>query len=670
MVERYTQTQQKSKFMRELRCLLEQYKFEDAKKFYEDQYSKFIIISPEEYLREHNIYYARFRESQKSALMIELRHFLEQYRFEDAKKFYENQCTKFITSDEYKREDIQYLKRFRESRRSDLMIELRNFLEQHQFENAKNFYQEQCTEIITLEEYQREYEIYLNQFRNLQKSDLMSRLEYLFERYQFEDAESFYQSQCTGIITLGEYQGERNFYLRRLCNLYKSRLEIVIRENFLDADKVYQEQYKSYINIEEYNDIKQNFIQSWTEANIKDKPDLEQSLAIGSANSHVQLIARAGSGKTSTLVNRAIFLQRHCGIKSSEILLLAFNRKAAQEIRERLQNHLQNDLPYAMTFHALAYHLVHPDETLIFDELDGQQSRSRSLQSVIDEHIRNPDYSEHIKSLMMGKFRDVWIRISEGGYNLTPEEMIEYRRSLPQIGIDGYNYKSGGEKIIADFLFEHDIPFKYEKNFWWSGINYHPDFTILKEVNEKKGIVIEYFGLEGDPNYDEQSEQKRRYWQEEQSEYFFVELNPKIIRQYGRKGMENHLCDILIDMGLEFNLLSTSEIWEKIKDRAIDRFTKAMTNFIGRCRKQCLSPNQLSEKIERYFASNPKTTEIEFQFLDLAQNFYISYLDRLQQTGEEDFDGLMQRAAKTVDEGNTVFLSSRVRGDLKELKYI
>ena len=605
--------------------------------------------------------------------MLTLRHLLEQYQFEDAESFYKNECTNFITQGEYKREYNSYLMEFRELERLKFIEELRHLLGQYKFEDAEKLYKDQYAKFIIIppEEYLKEYNIYYSKFRESQKFGLINELRLLLDQYQFEDAEIFYHNQCAKFITLVEYKTEYNQYFREFCNLYKSRLETVIKKNFLDSDRVYQEQYKNYINIEEYNDIKQKFAQQWIRDNLGNTPDLEQSLAIGSVNSHVQLIARAGSGKTSTLVNRAIFLQKHCAIKPSEILLLAFNRKAAQEIRERLQKHLHNDKPpYAMTFHALAYHLVHPDETLIFDEPDGQQSRSRSLQNVIDEHTRNPDYSEQIKSLMMDKFRDVWIRIAEGGYNLTPEEMIEYRRSLPQIGIDGYSYKSGGEKIIADFLFEHDIPFKYEKNFWWKGINYHPDFTILKEVNHKKGIVIEYFGLEGDPNYDEQSEQKRHYWQEDQSDYFFVELNPKIIKQHGRKGMENHLRDILTDMGLEFNRLSTSEIWEKIKDRAIDRFTKAMTNFIGRCRKQCLTHNQLSEKIERYFASNSKTTEIEFQFLDLAQNFYISYLDRLQQTGEEDFDGLMQRAAKTVDEGNTVFLSSKVRGDLKELRYI
>ena len=451
--------------------------------------------------------------------------------------------------------------------------------------------------------------------------------------------------------------------------MYKSRLNIAIQENFLYANIIYQSQYRNYIDLEEYKDVKQKLVQQWIRNNLNNTPDLEQSLAIGSVNSHVQVIARAGSGKTSTLVNRAVFLQKYCSIKLSEILLLAFNKKAAQEIRTRLQKHLQNDLPYAMTFHSLAYHLVHPDETLIFDEPDGQQRKSRSLQSVIDEYIRHPDYSEQIQSLMIAAFKNAWLDIVEGGYDLTEEEMIAYRRSLNYMGIDGWEYKSFGEKIIADFLFEHDIPFKYEKNFWWNSINYHPDFTILKEVKHQKGIVIEYFGLQGDPNYDEQSQEKRRYWQN-QFDYFFVELNPKILKQHGREAMENHLREKLTRLGLELNHLSTSEIWERIKDRAIDDFTKSMTQFIGRCRKQCLTPNQLSEKIERYFKSNPQTSESEFKFLDLAQNFYISYLDRLQQTGEEDFDGLMQRAAKVVDEGNTVFLSSKFRGDLKDLKYI
>ena len=80
-------------------------------------------------------------------------------------------------------------------------------------------------------------------------------------------------------------------------------------------------------------------------------------------------------------MTRAIFLQSHCRVPPSEILLLAFNRQAVEEIRERLREHLGANLPYVMTFHALAHALVHPPETLVEDDEDvGYQAQSRLMQ--------------------------------------------------------------------------------------------------------------------------------------------------------------------------------------------------------------------------------------------------------------------------------------------------
>ena len=49
---------------------------------------------------------------------------------------------------------------------------------------------------------------------------------------------------------------------------------------------------------------------------------------------------------------------------------------------------------------------------------------------------------------------------------------------------------------------------------------------------------------------------------------------------------------------------------------------------------------------------------------------YQAYLERLQATGEEDFDGLMQRASEIVASGQTVFRRKSGNGDLKNLRYI
>lgn len=48
------------------------------------------------------------------------------------------------------------------------------------------------------------------------------------------------------------------------------------------------------------------------------------------------VVARAGSGKTMTLVNRVLFLIKNCCVAPGEMLVLVFNRKAASEIRRRV----------------------------------------------------------------------------------------------------------------------------------------------------------------------------------------------------------------------------------------------------------------------------------------------------------------------------------------------
>jgi DNA helicase IV len=112
--------------------------------------------------------------------------------------------------------------------------------------------------------------------------------------------------------------------------------------------------------------------------------------------------------------------------------------------------------------------------------------------------------------------------------------------------------------------------------------------------------------------------------------------------------------------------LSEDEIWDRIRDRAIDRFTKATVGFIGRCRKQSLSESELRSLINGHSPLSP----VEEIFLNLAHRLYVSYLDRLSATGEDDFDGLMQRAADSISAGQTLFQRLSGSGDLALLRYV
>jgi DNA helicase-4 len=355
--------------------------------------------------------------------------------------------------------------------------------------------------------------------------------------------------------------------------------------------------------------------------------------------------------------------QQHCGVSPDEMLLLAFNRKAAEEMRQRLASQLQSAIPHVMTFHALAYALVHPEEGILIDEPDGEQSKSRALQSVIDDHLRTPDIHEEIRVLMMAHFREDWERIALGGYDRSPEDMLRYRRSVPREGLDGTYLKSFGEKVIADFLFEHDIKYRYERNFWWNGVNYRPDFTVF--TGDNGGVVIEYVGLEGDPGYDAMSKEKRTYWRNTPA-WYLLEFSPHDLRSKGVDGFCTFLRRSLEDCGIRCSRLSDEEIWNRIKDRAIDRFTKVVVGFIQRCRKLSLTPEKLAELIDKHGCAS----DVEHRFLVLAQSFYKCYLERLQATGEEDFDGLMQKAAEIVASGQTVFRRKSGTGNLTRIRYV
>jgi len=109
--------------------------------------------------------------------------------------------------------------------------------------------------------------------------------------------------------------------------------------------------------------------QAWTDAmlaqhaeffqNIESSPlNPAQARAVVNGEHSLLVLAGAGSGKTSVLVARAGWLLARGEATADQILLLAFGRKAAQEMDERIQERLHTRDISARTFHALALHII------------------------------------------------------------------------------------------------------------------------------------------------------------------------------------------------------------------------------------------------------------------------------------------------------------------------
>lgn len=490
-------------------------------------------------------------------------------------------------------------------------------------------------------------------------------------------------------------------------------LRLHFESDFIGSNDFFLNLDSNYVSFDEFEKTRNNFVSNWFsrkfEKNSKYRiPDHEQIATIAAVNGNVQVVARAGSGKTTTLVNRALFLMEHCGVAANQMLMLAFNKEAATEIRKKLliilnekaeaefNSIIEKDrkekerrnkktldnieanaidevaeklgiaLPHIMTFHALAYAMVHPDGDILFDS-EHNQTLSREVQNIIDNYLEDFESRWEVRAVMMQHFRGEWERIEEGGYDKSRTEFLEMRRKSQNQSLGGEYVKSYGEKAIADFLFEHDISYKYERNHWWNGNNYRPDFTIFKnqEKGKERGVVIEYFGLVGDKNYDEETDKKRKYW-EDKDDWDLIEISPLDVAKNSRIEFHSFLKEELEQYGIKCVKLSEDEIWERLEKRAIDRFTKVIVSFIGRCRKLSLSADELQEKINKYLC----ISQDDARFLSLVHHLYVSYLDRLEAIGADDFDGLMQKAATQIQNDITVFRRKSGDGDLKRLRYI
>ena len=209
----------------------------------------------------------------------------------------------------------------------------------------------------------------------------------------------------------------------------------------------------------------------------------EQIKACVCMDHRIQIVAAAGSGKTSTMVAKAGYVLKQGLASGSQILLLAFNTDAAEELAERAKVRL-SQLPgaadiTAKTFHSFGLHVIakatgkkpslapwleHPGEDIkmIVSIIDDLCKRDRTFKN--DWHL----------------FRTVYGRdVGEWNVPAEPDAYGNGRRGFRTA--NGEIVKSKEERLIADWLFYHQIPYEYERRYEHETATethrqYYPDF--------------------------------------------------------------------------------------------------------------------------------------------------------------------------------------------------
>jgi DNA helicase-4 len=378
----------------------------------------------------------------------------------------------------------------------------------------------------------------------------------------------------------------------------------------------------------------------------------EQAEALANTSYNLLVGARAGSGKTRLIAYRTALLLQEGVQNPDELMILAFNVNAATEIRDRIRREFGFErFKNARTFHSLAYRLVRPEETLLFDE-KGDSIFTKKLSSFVQgvlTSIINPAFREQMYTV----FRQELAEIEEAGLMLSEEDYYIYRRNVRQTTLRGGSVKSAGEKWIADFLFEHDIPYSYEKVWFWEGEHYRPDFSIFYRQED---YVVEHWAIDENhreelpswwgktwEEYRQQIQEKRRYWREKD----VVLIETSIVdKRLGREHFEAILEQRLEDAGITCHKLPQEELYEKVEYDHLTKFAEMVTQFIQNAKKKRLSPTQMQREID---AHEPRD-ERESVFLQLATRVYKEYEQEKEKQSRVDFDDLLMRATQRVHE--------------------
>ena len=131
-----------------------------------------------------------------------------------------------------------------------------------------------------------------------------------------------------------------------------------------------------------------------------------QRKAIRTVDGPVLITAGPGTGKTYTLVQRAIFLIQERGVRPEEIMISTFTEKAAKELITRITNELAarnisvniNEM-YIGTFHSLCLRMIkdHLEDTRLkrnYRMLDTFDQNYTIFQHI--HHFRNiPNYIQY-----------------------------------------------------------------------------------------------------------------------------------------------------------------------------------------------------------------------------------------------------------------------------------
>lgn len=382
----------------------------------------------------------------------------------------------------------------------------------------------------------------------------------------------------------------------------------------------------------------------------------EQARAVICFDNRVQVIASAGSGKTSIMVAKAVYAIHRGFAAPEQIVLLAFNKQAADELKDRAIRSFarfgMHDVAVeASTFHALGLRIIgkatgkKPD---IPEWAIDTASGMRKLADLIDNL---KDCSLAFRA-QWDLFRFIYARdLPKFGSSGLPDVWDEQGNGLI-LTADGTRVRSQEEALIANWLFYNGVNYHYEERYAFETADalhrqYRPDFY-YPEID----LYHEHFALDAQGNapphfadYVAGVEWKRQLHAERGTS--LIETTSNQIRT--GTALE-HLANELTKRGIVLNPNPDRPIPENgLKPMPSEELIGLIRTFISHFKSNSLTPADLTERVDAM--PSGIFTHRYRMFTAIALPIMKAWDEALAAEGGIDFEDMLNLAAVHLENG-------------------
>lgn len=381
------------------------------------------------------------------------------------------------------------------------------------------------------------------------------------------------------------------------------------------------------------------------------------------------VIAGAGTGKTSVVIGKVSYLL-HKGVCAPEdILIMAFNRKAAEEIKERIRVRISDEISQRVnvhTFHSFGLDVI-SDAEAARPSVSKFCENEYALMKFVDDSIKAM-LSDNTYSKLIGDYFAYYLDPAdktEFDFN-TKAEYSSYMKNYPQITLKGMvnsgvadmltlrkeKVKSRQECRIANFLFLNGVNYEYEKpyKYVWGDQHhsqYKPDFYLTDY-----DIYLEHFGIKRDgstaPYINSVEYNRQILLKREQHQIHHTVMIETYSWEHFEGTWETDLASKLRVAGVELHPLSGDSLKNVMFNcgQAINRLGKLLITFLNLFE----SADTTVTNVKTLALSRPDVKRT-FAFLDIFEEFFNRYKNALADEPAIDFHQMITYGANLVTSG-------------------